>query len=220
MNWRLIVKTASDLVPPYNYDIWKEMLSEEGHRQCVYCSLDENTGGGIKFFEIEHYQPESKFKALARDYDNLFFACAICNGFKNNDWKDADTTDLSLIIYPKPSVTDYSTLFDVNFNDGNISGKFSCSKYLVTKLYLNRPQLIIYRKYSFVNSKYEQIKSWLYLNIDSLIEKAENGVPGALDLIRNANEMLGKIDNYKTNTLDKTRLYSLIQIRRPELSKR
>lgn len=213
MNWKLIVKKKAAAVPAFNYDAWKELLSEEGHRQCVYCSLDENTGGGIKFFEIEHYKPESKFKALARDYDNLFYSCAICNGFKSNDWKEGDATDLNLVIYPKPSVTDYSVLFETKDN-GLVTGKHTASKYLVTRLYLNRPQLIIYRKYLLSTNHYNDIKNVLSTQMDLLFDIVRKGDMSALDLIQEVKNKLEKIDKYKEQVLDKTRLYSLIQIRK------
>lgn len=215
MNWKLIVKKPSEDIPDYNYDVWKELLSEEGFRQCVYCSLDENIGGGIKYFEIEHYKPKSKFAALAKEYSNLFYACAICNGFKGNDWNDVDTLNLSLAMYPNPSVTDYSTLFTVDLNSGYISGKHTASIYVLTRLYLNRPQLILYRKYMIATARYRALKSVIDSQVDELIQRAKAGSRISLDLLGEVLQRTRKLEDYKDTIMDRTRLYSLQQIRKP-----
>ena len=91
MKWFRIPKESSPLPKSGKYySDWKEDLSKEGKEQCVYCSVNINTFGGIRNFHVEHYRPKAKdkFPHLEHVYSNLFFACSICNGFKSDDWKN------------------------------------------------------------------------------------------------------------------------------------
>ncbi|MBN2836389.1 MAG: HNH endonuclease [Candidatus Delongbacteria bacterium] len=154
MNWKLIPK---DTTPkPTNgscYSDWKQEIAEEGFHQCVYCSISEKAFGGIRNFHIEHYKPKSKFPELRDEFSNLFYSCSICNCFKGNDWPNEPTKDLSSISYPKPSKINYKNLFVVNTKDGRIDGKNIAASYMIEKLFLNRPQLILERKHQIIFDK-------------------------------------------------------------------
>jgi hypothetical protein len=148
MKWRRIAKELSKQPESGTYKAWKELIAEEGFYQCVYCAIHEGCFGGIRNFHIEHYRPKSKFKNLENDIRNLFYACAICNVFKGNDWPDEPKEDFSNPSYPDPSQVDYGDIFAINNGLGLVEGKFQASRYLVERLYLNRPQLIHERKIS------------------------------------------------------------------------
>lgn len=145
MNWRRIPKEKSKQPTSGSYKDWKELLAKEGFNQCVYCSIHEARFGGIRNFHVEHFRPKSKFKGLTNDINNLFYACAICNVFKSNDWhENDDELNFDRIFYPDPSKVDYKDLFKVGDN-GFLKGNYLASKFLVEKLALNRPQLILDR---------------------------------------------------------------------------
>jgi hypothetical protein len=169
MNWVLIKKDPEKVIKKYTDKGVKEYLQKEGSYQCVYCALKDNVLGGIDHYHVEHYKPKSneRFKYLVNDYKNLFYSCPICNRFKWMDWPADPAPDHSIPAYPNPSEIDYNSIFDINFETGEIFGKFPASKYMEKKLYLNRPHLILERKRSYLSKKYRaQIK-----NFDELSNK-------------------------------------------------
>lgn len=147
MKWFRIPKENSVKPAKGGYSDWKEPLSIEGREQCVYCSININSFGGIRNFHVEHYKPkaEGKFPELKDEYSNLFFACAICNCFKSDDWENEPSEKLDNHAYPDPAKVDYS---DFLFQDALhlVDSNHITGKYIVQKLFLNRPQLILERK--------------------------------------------------------------------------
>jgi hypothetical protein len=202
MNWKRIPKEAS-IPPTYgSYSDWKPQLSVEGFHQCVYCCISETSFGGVRNFHVEHYKPKGllQFKVLENDYFNLFYACAICNSFKSDDWpKDPDNT-FSFSCYPDPSKINYCELFSVNEIDGLISGQNNTGIYLINRLYLNRPQLIIDRKENFIEEKYQILISRIHMQKEKLFSFGEGGDSEALKFLK---ELDGAISNLNTTYHEK-----------------
>lgn len=177
MNWFRIPKelNKTPTLGKY-YWHWKEELSVEGKQQCVYCSININSFGGIRNFHVEHYKPKAadKFPKLEHEYSNLFFACSICNSFKSDDWKNEPNKELDNEAFPDPSKINYSDFLFID-SQFNVDSKFFTGKYIINKLYLNRPQLILERK-----------NFYLHIKLKSEIEK----------LI----EILGKLNDNKTKS--------------------
>jgi hypothetical protein len=175
MNWKRIPKEKSSQPATGTYADWKPLLADEGFHQCVYCSVSESSFGGIRNFHVEHYKPKgiSCFKYLENVFSNLFYACSICNGFKSDDWPADPDMNLSIACYPNPSEVDYSHIFIVENTLGLIDGVNIAAKYMVNKLYLNRPQLIINRREQFAEKRYNEIIDKASSQINVLI--AENG---------------------------------------------
>lgn len=147
MKWFRIPKEDAIIPTKGTYKDWKPQLSEEGNHQCVYCCIGENPFGGIRNFHVEHYKPKSKdeFKHLENEYENLFFACSICNCFKSDDWPNDPNDNLDNTCYPNPAVIDYNEIIDIK-DDFILNGNTVASNYIINKLFLNRPQLILERK--------------------------------------------------------------------------
>lgn len=148
MKWFRIAKELSKKpAKGKHYFDWKEYLSNEGKEQCVYCAININSFGGIRNFHVEHYRPKAadKFPALTHDISNLYFACSICNCFKGDDWPCEPSKEFDILCYPDPSVVDYSSFLFVNENSF-IDSKYLTGKYIIQKLFLNRPQLVLERK--------------------------------------------------------------------------
>ena len=145
MKWKRVPKEQASQPADGIYSDWKEILAKEGFFQCVYCAIHESCFGGTRNFHVEHYRPKKKFRSLENDIKNLFYACPICNTFKGDDWPNEPRDDLSIPSYPDPSKVEYSSIFN-NFDSGIIEGNFLASKYMVEKMYLNRPQLVVERR--------------------------------------------------------------------------
>ena len=129
---------------------------------CIYCTISDAHYGGIRNFHVEHYRPKSRFKGLEHIYSNLFYACAICNTFKGNDWPDEPKPEsFDYIHYPDPSVTDYSKLFVVDPDTAMVSGVNVAARYLVEQLHLNRPQILRNRKLLLLGGRLAQVREAL-----------------------------------------------------------
>jgi len=161
MKWSLIQKTPNPAIEVHGYrdQRVKAFLRTEGGLRCVYCAIHENALGGIQAFHIEHYRPKSKFPALENSLSNLFYACPICNRFKLNDWPAEPHRLFKNSSYPDPSNTDYSTLFKINKNNGSVTGDYVASKYMIERLYFNRPQLILERRQYFLDEELKDLNN-------------------------------------------------------------
>ncbi len=168
MNWKLIVKDIKKQPAIGTYTDWKEQIAEECFFQCVYCSIHESQFGGIDHYHIDHFKPKIKFPKHINDILNLFYTCPICNRFKNDDWPGEP--DLNTISYIEPSKYDYALLFDLN-KDFELEGKYTASKYMVLRLYLNRAQLILERREAHRRNRESELResiNTLLLDVDKL----------------------------------------------------
>lgn len=144
MRWFLIVKNPTPTTQT-EYSGWKGELRQEGREQCCYCTISENAFGGGRNFAVEHYRPKSRFVHLTVHYPNLFYACAVCNSFKGDDWP-TDTPAPDVACYLDPSAHDYTDHIAVDTATGLVSGINVAGRYKVQRLHLNRAQLILYRR--------------------------------------------------------------------------
>lgn len=192
MVWFRIEKEKS--VPPKygkNYWDWKEYLSKEGKEQCVYCTINIRSFGGIRNFHVEHYKPkaEDKFPQLINDILNLYFSCSICNSFKGDEWPNNPSVALDNKSFPDPSKVNYSDFLKWNDKFLIESDKVT-GTYLIQQLFLNRPQLILERKSYFLHENLKQECEKL-LTILNLLKSKNKG-----------DEILyGYINSVKTNIL-------------------
>ncbi|MCC3160868.1 hypothetical protein LJ737_26785 [Hymenobacter sp. 15J16-1T3B] len=202
MKWIVVDKSKS--VQPqgskYNHPSWKEQVRLECECQCIYCALHDNQFGGARNYHVEHYKPKSidRFKGLKLDINNLYYCCGICNTFKGDDWpNDWDVANESLISYPDPSKYDYSQLFYVG-NDYKLVGKNVSGKYIVNKLFLNRPQLVYERREYSLLEKYNLIKGQVNSILSEIADKHEDELANIkVELLK-----FFKIDNRLSKLLD------------------
>ncbi len=191
MNWKLITKDKKNQPEGDDYSKWKEQIASECYHQCVYCAIHESPWGGIDHYHIDHYRPKSKpaFKKFELDICNLFYACPVCNRFKSDDWPGEPNSELSTSCYPDPSKTDYSTIFQIRAADFNVQGLNIAAKYVIERLYLNRPQLIYERREDKLSKEERMIrKSVLELlkqiSDVELIKKVVSIIDKILDLMQ------------------------------------
>lgn len=196
MIWRRVEKElGSKPNKGDKYSDWKEFLAEEGFFQCVYCAINENNFGGMRNFHVEHYRPKSieRFKKLENDLTNLFYACSICNCFKGSHWEEEPDEDFNNFAFPDPSKVDYSTLFEIDFEKGIISPKTNTSTFLIHRLFLNRPQLILERQNFNLSRELGSILKETEKKENRLFELASEGDKQALELIRKSKQIIQNI---------------------------
>lgn len=204
MNWKQIEKSKR-VQNKGVYTAWKQQISDECYKQCVYCSIHESPWGGIDHYHIDHFRPQSKFKELSNIITNLYYACPICNKFKSNDWQN-EPDNLDVICYPDPSDYNYSDLFNIDTSNYTLEGKYTSSRYVVNRLYLNRPQLVYERREFFLNLKANAIIN----ESQELIDKTDD-----INLVKEASKIKdslmqllisrGKISPYKLVDIKKVK---------------
>jgi len=212
MNYRLIVKDPANQPSVGIYSDWKEQIADECFKQCVYCTICEGVWGGIDHYHIDHYRPKSivRFSGLINDICNLFYACPICNRFKSNDWPN-DPTSLDEISYPDPSQIDYETIFEEDTSNFTIRSKYRSGTYVIERLYLNRPQLIYYRREQHLNKIGENLLD----EVTSLANIFTPQNPDDIELLKSALTLIAEIAKHliERGTI---RPYKLMEIRKVE----
>lgn len=175
MKWRKIDKEAVQAPATGTYRDWKPQLAEEAKCQCVYCCIHEADFGGIRNFHVEHYKPQSMFPALKNAYNNLFYACGVCNVFKSDDWpSELASGDLSQIGYPDPARVDYSQFLRVNQHSGVVASDCVTGKYVIERLHLNRPHLIGLRAWTELIRRLDQVNAEIKALVDVGIPASES----------------------------------------------
>jgi len=197
------------------YRDWKEIIAQEGNHQCVYCAIHEANFGGIRNYHVEHYKPKSRdeFKVLINEITNLYYACSICNCFKGNDWPEEPLDDLSNCSYPNPSVVDYKNIFKIDQITGCIEGLNTASKYILNKLNLNRPQLLLERRTFFLREKLNSLLISISLKKSDLFNLVYEGNSEALKLLKRTDTTNNEIIHLLNNN-DKIRPYNTKEVKR------
>lgn len=152
MKWFLIDKTATVQPAEGTYKVWKPIVRTEAKNQCVYCAIHEAQFGGFRNFHVEHYKPKKIFPDLTNDIQNLFYSCAICNSFKGSSWPCNPKADHSVSAYPCPAEIDYATLLFVEANH-LVASAYPAGTFVIERLFLNRPQLVMQRRFSEFRAK-------------------------------------------------------------------
>lgn len=119
-----------------SYQRYKPYLRDDFGYACVYCGIHENESGGPRFFTVEHYRPKSRFPELRNEYGNLLYACAVCNGYKGDDWP-SDHPLADGRGYLDPCEHDLAEHVGPA-GDDEVAGLTPVGRYMVERLHLNR----------------------------------------------------------------------------------
>ena len=77
----------NEKTPKYdNYKLYKKHLRIDFHYKCAYCLIHEREYGFQHNFCVDHFKPKLKFPKLKLIYENLYYACLVCNSFKKDKW--------------------------------------------------------------------------------------------------------------------------------------
>ncbi len=193
MRWFRVPKEVSVQPVSGHYRDWKQQLAVEGCRQCVYCAIHESAFGGFRNFHVEHYRPKRSFPELEDDYQNLFYACGICNVFKGADWPADPTEALDQPAYPSPSEIDYCEILSTDETTGEVRANCVAGNYLVQKIYLNRPQLLVERRLAAVRSRVDSARLAIQARL-RVVEALPSEVPK--ELVVQLSQLLADIVGY------------------------
>lgn len=204
MNWNLIDRSKR-VQHKGVYTSWKQQIADDCYKRCVYCSIHEQPWGGIDHYHIDHFRPQSKFKKLKNTITNLYYSCPICNKFKSDDWQN-EPENLDVLCYPDPSDYNYLDLFEIDPTNCMLTGKFVSSRYLINRMYLNRPQLV-----------YERREFFLKLKAEALIQDAQKLVQlcDDIELVKQAFQLIS-IMMLHLHARSNISPYKLVDIKKPK----
>ncbi len=81
----------------YNNKTVKASLKSMFNNKCAFC---ESNITQVYAGDIEHFRPKSKFPELCFEWENLLFACSICNGKSNKGDKFPNENEGGILINP------------------------------------------------------------------------------------------------------------------------
>jgi hypothetical protein len=114
---------------------YKPWLRDDFSFRCVYCLCRETWyPDGEAHFSIEHTRPRSAGAAPGSTYDNLVYACCVCNAYKRDF---ADVLDLSQV-----AVAGHLEALP----DGPLRAFSPQGEALIQVCALNRPTLVAFRR--------------------------------------------------------------------------
>lgn len=110
---------------------YKPWLRDEFSFRCIYClSRERWLPDGDAHFGVDHGRPRSR--SAANGYDDLVYACGVCNAWKSD--------------YPEPlDVTASGTHLEVQ-DDGTIRALTVAGQTLIDICALDRPELVSFRR--------------------------------------------------------------------------
>ena len=122
----------------------REYLRRDFNNRCAYCMTHEYEAGGPESFCINHFQPRSKGGEI-NHYDNLYWACRICNHIKRDHWPTPEERQRGFRFADPCQEQDYGVHFVENMQ-GELISLTSCGEYHIGQLRLNRDFLKQHRQ--------------------------------------------------------------------------
>ncbi|MBD2141828.1 TIGR02646 family protein [Anabaena sp. FACHB-1250] len=145
------VKNAQDKYNPgktakHKINTVKQPLYDMFSGKCAFCERKVEISAG----RIEHFRPKSQYVDLTFDWNNLLYACEVCNNAENKGNKfPLDCDGSQLLIDPTDEDCDiYQYLefyWDKEAQLAHVNGKDKRGKVVAEILSLNRTDLIQYR---------------------------------------------------------------------------
>lgn len=130
------------------YSGYRREIREDCQERCVYCDMHENTNGGLKGMQIDHFKPKKHFPDLQNNPCNLVWSCGPCNRLKGQGWPPIDFPGEidEKRAYLDPFDVDRNEFFEVIPEDGSLVARQDPASYMIERLQLNRDLLRFMRR--------------------------------------------------------------------------
>lgn len=151
-NWTMALLAATTdeqrtkIESKYRHRSIKNALVTMFHGKCAYC---ESKIIHVDYGHIEHFRPKGipKFRALAFDWNNLFLACAVCNGREYKGTRFPEKNEGGPAVNPCDDLPEKHLLFffDTDSRIATVIYLTQRGKVSVDLFGLNRPELRAHR---------------------------------------------------------------------------
>lgn len=119
-----------------SYRSYKPWLRDEFCFRCVYCLCREQwEPNGQDAFSVEHLRSQVTDPLLATDYENMIYACSICNAYRGDELLPFDPCDEAMATHLRV------------LGHGTVEARTIAGEQLIEICHLNRPALIEFRNY-------------------------------------------------------------------------
>jgi hypothetical protein len=115
--------------------------------RCGYCGVHEDEVGAL--LTVDHFQPRIQGGSDASE--NLVYCCHACNEFKGDWW---NPTNAERLLHP---LSEDSHTHFVEREDFTLESLTATGAFHITRLHLNRPQLIASRRKRRLEENYQRL---------------------------------------------------------------
>lgn len=133
-----MIRVSKDITAPtslasntkYDGEDVKALLLADQHSKCYLCERELVTD-----FQIEHNKSKSNYPLLRCDWNNLFLACAYCNGKKSNNFDStihASTNNIEELLIQK---IDFSNKKAIQLATSAITPEIDCTIKLLDRIF-------------------------------------------------------------------------------------
>jgi hypothetical protein len=117
------------------------LVAERARHRCEYCLAFEKLSNSA--FEVEHIQP--RHTGGSEDESNLALSCRACNGNKGTAVTASDPLSNHIVRIFNPRFDLWSEHFDLDLENGVISGRTDTGRATVARLRMNDSQALAAR---------------------------------------------------------------------------
>ncbi len=132
-----------------SYNKYRNEIREDSQYRCVYCDIHEiemsyHPETRDQRMTLDHFRPQSLYKTLSSDPNNLVLCCPVCNNKKADDWPAYGQPHGGSIDgnvgYIDPFLDNRLEYFEIIF-DGTLKSLKPPANYMIRVLLLNRPAM-------------------------------------------------------------------------------
>lgn len=148
MNYDTVPRIVRYQTPPQmsgrrGYEAARECLRIDFTYRCAYCCIHEIDNGGENF-EIDHFKPVNQGGEI-NNYENLYWSCRGCNGFKSGKWPIEELMKLGIHFIDPCKECEYPTHL-IEDDNGHIIANSRAGEYHIDALRLNRKSRVYKRQ--------------------------------------------------------------------------
>jgi len=114
----------------------REQVRQQARFACEYCGVTETDTAGL--LTVDHFRPQAH--GGEHTLDNLLYCCPRCNLYKADYWSQSD--EAPTLWHPRKENAETHFIEIVN---GSLYPLTPKGTFTLTRLRLNRPQLVAYR---------------------------------------------------------------------------
>ena len=127
-----------------DYRSFRPYVRRDFKQYCAYCLLHEDNAAGEENFELDHFHPRKQFKAIEKDFYNLYYSCHPCNRIKWHQWPtpELQAKGIGFVDLCKDNFEDHFR----EKPDGQWEPLTESARYTLKAIRLNRPHLLKLRE--------------------------------------------------------------------------